>query len=280
VSDRVGIIAGQGLLPFLVARGMRARGRRILCLGLRDQWMEGLPSECDEFSEAGILQIGRWIRAFRRAGVSEVTMVGRVSKKRMHDPWLILKALRDLPDWRTADLWFRKLRHDRRSATLLRTLADDLATQGVILIDSTRYIPDHLATEGTMGRVQPDARAQGDIAFGWPLLEKVGGLDIGQAISVRDRDVIAVEAVEGTDAMIRRSGELCRAKGWTLLKTARPGHDMRADVPTIGVQTIEGLAAAGARCVAVGVGKVILVDKPAVLAAADRAGIAVVGVKA
>jgi DUF1009 family protein len=279
VSDRVGIIAGQGLLPFLVARGMRARGRRILCLGLRDQWMEGLPSECDEFSEAGILQLGRWIRTFRRAGVSEVTMVGRVSKKRMHDPWLVLRALRDLPDWRTADLWLRKLRHDRRSATLLRAVADDLAAHGVVLIDSTRYIPDHLATEGVMGAVRPDARAEGDIAFGWPLLEKVGGLDIGQAISVRDRDVIAVEAVEGTDAMIRRSGELCRARGWTLLKTARPGHDMRADVPTIGVQTIEGLAAAGARCVAVGAGRVILVDRPAVIAAADRAGIAVVGVR-
>jgi DUF1009 family protein len=280
VSATVGIIAGQGTLPFLVARGMRAQGRRVHCVGLRGQWEEGLPACCDAFQEAGVLQLGRWIRLFRRAGVTEVTMVGRVSKKQMHDPWLMLKALRDLPDWRTVDLWFRRLRHDRRSATLLRVVADDLAKEGVILIDSTRYIPDHMATEGTMGSVAPDARAQADIAFGWPLLEKVGGLDIGQAISVRERDVIAVEAVEGTDAMIRRTGELCRARGWTLLKSARPGHDMRADVPTIGVQTIEGLAKAGAGCVALGVGRVILVDRPAVLAAADRAGIAVVGVKA
>ena len=279
MTGQAGLIAGQGTLPFLVARGMRAQGRRVLCLGLRGQWEHGLPAECDSFGEAGILQLGRWIRYFRRAGVTEVTMVGRVSKKRMHDPWMVLKALRDLPDWRTADLWFRRLRHDRRSATLLRAVADDLAAHGVVLIDSTRYIPEHMASEGAMGRIRPDARAEGDIAFGWPLLRQVGGLDIGQAISVRDRDVIAVEAVEGTDAMIRRSGELCRARGWTLLKTARPGHDMRADVPTIGVQTIEALAAAGARCVAVGVGRVILVDRPAVLEAADRAGIAVVGVK-
>jgi DUF1009 family protein len=279
MSARVGIIAGQGTLPFLVARGMRAQGREVFCVGLRGQYEPALRAECGAFREAGVLQLGRWIRLFRRAGVTEVTMVGRVSKKRMHDPWLVVRALRDLPDWRTANLWFRKLRHDRRSATLLRTVADDLAMEGVVLIDSTRYIPDHLATEGPMGRVQPDARALADIAFGWPLLAKVGGLDIGQAISVRERDVIAVEAVEGTDAMIRRSGELCRARGWTLLKTARPGHDMRADVPTIGVQTIENLRAAGAGCVAVGVGRVILVDRPAVLAAADRAGIAVVGVK-
>jgi len=279
MTSRVGIIAGQGTLPFLVARGMRAAGREVHCVGLRGQFEPALRAECDAFREAGVLQLGRWIRLFRRAGVTEVTMVGRVSKRRMHDPWMAARALRDLPDWRTANLWFRKLRHDRRSATLLRAVADDLATEGVVLIDSTRYIPDHLATEGPMGRVQPDARALADVAFGWPLLEKVGGLDIGQAISVRERDVIAVEAVEGTDAMIRRSGELCRARGWTLLKTARPGHDMRADVPTIGVQTIEGLRAAGAGCVAVGVGRVILVDRPAVIAAADRAGIAIVGVK-
>lgn len=279
MSERVGIIAGQTQLPILVARGMRAAGRSVVCLGLRHQFVPELRAECDEFHEAGLLQIGRWIRVFRRAGVREVTMVGRVSKARMHDPWMMLRALRDLPDWRTADLWFRRLRHDRRSATLLRVLADELATQGVHLIDSTRYIPDHLAVPGTMGRVAPDALAQGDIAFGWPLLQRVSELDVGQAITVRARDVVAVEAVEGTDAMIERTGTLCRAKGWTLLKTARAGHDMRSDVPTVGVATIERLARAGAGCLALGVGRVILVDRPAVLAAADRLGIAVVGVE-
>ncbi|MFO0962378.1 MAG: UDP-2,3-diacylglucosamine diphosphatase LpxI [Phycisphaerales bacterium] len=279
MSGRVGIIAGQTQLPILVARGMRTAGRTVVCLGLRHQFVPELRAECDEFHEAGMLQIGRWIRVFRRAGVSEVTMVGRVSKARMHDPWMMLRALRDLPDWRTADLWFRRLRHDRRSATLLRTLADELATQGVHLIDSTRYIPDHLAVPGTMGRVAPDALAQGDVAFGWPLLQRVSELDVGQAITVRARDVVAVEAVEGTDAMIDRTAQLCRAKGWTLLKTARAGHDMRSDVPTVGVATIERLARSGAGCLALGVGRVILVDRPAVLAAADRLGIAVVGVE-
>ena len=260
-------------------RQMRAQGKRVVCLGLREQWEAGLPAECDEFTEAGILQVGRWIRAFRRARVTEVTMVGRVSKKRMHDPWLILKALRDLPDWRTADLWFRKLRHDRRSATLLTALAEDLAREGLALIDSTTFIPDHMASEGVLTRRAPTAEQQSDIAFGWPLLTQVGALDIGQAIAVREKDVIAVEAVEGTDRMIERAGALCRRKGWTLLKTARPGHDMRADVPTIGVSTIERMHAAGGGCIAVGVGRVILVDRPAVLAAADRLGIAVVGVR-
>lgn len=278
-AGAIGLLAGNSELPLLVARGMRERGFRVVGVGLRRHYQPELRPLCDEFHEAGLLQLGRWIRLFRRAGVSEVTMVGGASKRRVHDRWFPLKALRDLPDWRTIDLWYRRLRHDRRSATLLTAVAEELARSGVTLVDSTRYIEDHLATEGVMGRTRPTALAEGDIAFGWPILQQVGALDIGQGITVRGKDVIAVEAVEGTDAMIERTGALCRSTGWTLLKTARAGHDMRADVPTVGVRTIENLARAGAGCLALGVGRVILVDRPAVLAAADRAGIAVVGVQ-
>ena len=272
----IGLIAGQGQLPVIVARGIRASGRRVSCIGLRDQFVPELPALCDDFAEAGVVQLGRWLRLSRRFGVTEAVMVGRVAKARMHDPF---RLFRQLPDWRAVNLWYRKLRHDRRSATLLTVLAEDLAKEGLVLIDSTTYIPDHMASEGAMTTRQPTDEQRGDIDFGWPLLRQVGSLDIGQAIAVREKDVIAVEAVEGTDRMIARAGELCLRKGWTLLKTARPGHDMRADVPTIGVSTIESMHKAGGGCIAVGVGRVILVDRPAVLAAADRLGIAVVGVR-
>ena len=272
----IGLIAGQGQLPVIVARGIRASGRRVSCIGLRDQFVPELPALCDDFAEAGVVQLGRWLRLSRRFGVTEAVMVGRVAKARMHDPF---RLFRQLPDWRAVNLWYRKLRHDRRSATLLTVLAEDLAKEGLVLIDSTTYIPDHMASEGAMTKRQPTDEQRGDIDFGWPLLKQVGSLDIGQAIAVREKDVIAVEAVEGTDRMIARAGELCRRKGWTLLKTARPGHDMRADVPTIGVSTIESMHKAGGGCIAVGVGRVILVDRPAVLAAADRLGVAVVGVR-
>jgi UDP-2,3-diacylglucosamine hydrolase len=276
-EDRpIGLIAGQGALPVIVAQGMRAAGRRVSCIGLADQYVPELPALCDDFAEAGVVQLGKWLRLARKFGVREAVMVGRVSKARMHDP---LRLFRQLPDWRAFNLWYRKLRHDRRSATLLTVLAEDLAKEGLVLIDSTTFIPDHMASEGVMTRRAPTAEQQSDIAFGWTLLKQVGALDIGQSIAVREKDVIAVEAVEGTDRMIERAGELCRKKGWTLLKTARPGHDMRADVPTIGVSTIERMHAAGGGCIAVGVGRVILVDRPAVLAAADRLGIAVVGVR-
>lgn len=271
----LGLIAGGGELPMLVAAGARAAGRAVVGVGLRDQFDPALPTLCDRFHTAGIVQIGRWIRLLRREGASEAIMVGRVAKARMHDP---LRLFRQIPDLRAALLWYRRLRHDRRNHALLAAVADELASAGITIIDSTAYIPDHLASPGVMGRVAPSREAQGDVDFGWPLLERIVELDVGQSIAVRDRDVIAVEAVEGTDALIDRAGALCRARGWTLLKTAKAAHDRRADVPTIGVQTIERLAKTGGRCLALGAGRVIMIDRPKVIDAADRLGVVVIGI--
>ena len=271
----LGLIAGNGHLPLLVARGAKAAGRRVIAVGLRDQFDSSLPALCDEFDQAGWLRIGKWIRLLRRAGVHEAVMVGGVSKQRMHDPF---KLIRQLPDLRAARLWYRRLRHDRRNAAVLAAVADELASSGVTLMDSTTYIQEHLATLGVMGSVTPSSAQQADIAFGWPIISQVCELDVGQASAVRDRDTIAVEAVEGTDAMIDRASTLCRSRGWTLLKTSSGNHDRRADVPTIGVATIERLAKAGGTCLALGVARVILIEKPLVIAAANRLGVALVGV--
>ena len=279
--DPLGIIAGEGELPVLIARGMKAAGHRVCCVGLRGHYHPQLPSACDAFQTAGVARMSRWIRLLRRQQVREAVMVGRVSKARMHEPWKLVRHVIGLvPDLRALRLWYRHLRYDRRNAALLAAVADELARSGITLIDSTTHIPDQLATRGIMGRVQLTSEQQADIDFGWPLMVQAVELDIGQAIAVRERDVIAVEAVEGTDAMIDRAGQLCKAKGWTLLKTAKREHDMRADVPVIGVETIQRVAKAGGRCIALGAGRVILIDKLAVLAAADAAGVAVVGVGA
>jgi DUF1009 family protein len=271
----VGLIAGQGRLPLLVARGIHVAGSRVVCVGLHGQYDLQLRSLCDEFTDVGLVRIGQWMRVLRKADVSEAVMVGGVAKQRMHDSW---RLFRQIPDWRAALLWYRHLRHDRRNATVLRAVAEELARNGITLIDSTTYIPDQLATEGVMTRTHPSTGTRGDIDFGWPLLTQLVELDVGQSMAVRDRDVIAVEAVEGTDAMIQRAGQLCPSRGWTLLKTAKRDHDMRADVPTIGLSTIQRAAEAGCCCIAVGAARVILVDKPAVLKAADEKHIAVVGV--
>lgn len=272
----VGLIAGEGRLPMLVADGIRARGMRVACVGLYGCYDPELPSHCDEFRVAGVLQLGRWIRHLRRMGAHDAVMVGRVAKARFHQPF---RMLRQIPDWRAARVYYLRARHDRRSPALLAAVADELLTGGVRLIDSTTHIADHMASAGVMGSIAPSPEVTRDIEFGWRVLLESSRLGIGQCIAVRDRDVLAVEAIEGTDAMVERAGALCRAGGWTMLKTAGPAHDMRADVPTVGVQTVERLARARARAIALGAGRVILIDRPAVLAAADRAGIAVIGVR-
>lgn len=274
---RIGLIAGHGQLPVIVAEGMKARGFEVHAAGLKGEYADELVPICDRLVPVGMARLGSWIRVLRAAGVSEAVMVGGVAKRKAHDP---LRVLRQLPDWRALVIWYRRLRHDRRNAALLAAVADELKTAGITLIDSTTHIPEHMAGAGVMGRTQPTDRQRGDIEFGRPILAGTASLDIGQSIAVCDRDVIAVEAVEGTAAMIERAGQLCRSRGWTLLKTARPGHDMRADVPTIGLETIRQVKEAGGGCIAVGAGRVILIDRPKVVEAADAAGIALVGVEA
>ena len=271
----LGIIAGNGILPSLVARSAKATGYRVCCVGLRNQFDPALPHECDEFSVVGIAKIGRWIRLLKKWNIDEAVMVGGVGKTIMHDPFRILRLM---PDVRGLRLWYRRLRHDRRDATVLAAIADELQGEGVTLIDSTTHIKEHLASAGTIGSVQPTSRQTNDIAFGWPLLCETASLHIGQSIAVREGDVLAVEAIEGTAALIKRAGELCKRKGWTLLKTAASDHDMRADVPSIGTETIAQCDAAGCGCIALGANNVILLDKPAVVDAANIAGISIIGV--
>lgn len=276
MGEPIGIIAGGGRLPIAIAEGMRAAGREVCVLGLRGHYSKEIVAVSDRFATVGTLRLGSWIRRCRQFGVHEAVLVGRVDKARMHDP---LRIFKNLPDLRAINIWYRRLRNDRRSATLLRAVADDLAQNGVTLIDSTTYITDHLATAGVLTRTQPSALHRGDIELGWPVVLEIAEMQIGQAITVRDRDIIAVEAVEGTDGLINRTHQLCPKKGWTLIKTASRSHDMRADVPTIGVKTIEMLKQHGASCLAVGAGRVILLDKPQVIEAADKAGIAIVGIE-
>lgn len=273
--EPVGLIAGEGRLPFLVAAGIRAAGRETACVGLRDQYDPGLPDVCDRFETAGIIQIGRWCRLLRRHGVHRAVMVGRVKKVRMYDP---LHLVRQMPDWRAARLWFGRLRHDKRTGALLGAVADELAREGIELMDSTRYIPDQMAGEGVLTGSGPSASQRADLEFALPIMARLTALDVGQAIAVKDRDVIAVEAVEGTDRMIERAGQLCRRGGWTLVKAANPQHDMRFDVPTVGPQTIQNLRDHGGTCLAIEAGRVIMVDKPKVIEAAQQAGVSIVGV--
>jgi len=272
----VGLIAGAGKLPALVAHGMTSAGSRVVCVTFAQRVDPQLRELCDVVQQVGVLRVGRWIRVLRRFGACEAVMVGSVDKARlMHDP---LRLLRQVPDLTSALLWYRRIRKDRRSPAVLAALAHTLADGGVTLIDSTSHITEHLVTTGVLTRTHPTRQQRSDIDFAWPLFQEVLRLGIGQSMAVREGDIIAIEAAEGTDGMIARAGELCRKTGWTFFKGASPDHDRRADVPTVGVETIRNLHAAGCRCAALAAHDVILVDRDAVLMEADRRKVAIVGV--
>ena len=261
----------------LVARGAKAAGRRVVCAAFDGCASPQLQVECDVFRWVGVARLGQWIRLLRREGCSQAIMVGRVRKTHMYDPW---RYLRFIPDLRTLSLWLRRIRRDKRPYTVLKAIADELSTSGVHLIDSTTYCQEQLAAAGVMTRRQPTEQQQLDIAFGWELCSALSRMDVGQAIAVYQRDVIAVEALEGTNAMIERAGQLCKTKGWTVIKVSNTHRDMRLDVPVIGAQTIETLYEAGAGCIVLEPGKTLILEKPKVLELADRYKIAIVGYEA
>jgi DUF1009 family protein len=159
----------------------------------------------------------------------------------------------------------------------LCALADELASGGIILEDSTKYCKEHLAAQGPMTGGKPGGGIIDDIEFGWPIVKKIAEMDIGQAIAVKEREVIAVEAIEGTAEMIERAGRLCKAGGWTLLKAAKARQDMRFDVPCVGPDTIKSLADNGGRCLVLEAGKTIIIDKSQTLEMAEQRGICVIG---
>lgn len=278
----LGLIAGEGELPLLVARNARAAGRSVVTVALRGSADAALRDWSDEFRWCGVARLGAWIRFLRRCGCREVVMVGRVRKAAMFAGPRWLQWLQYLPDWTSIRVWYFATR-DKRNDTLLSAVADELARRDVTMIDSTRYIPEALAEEGLLLPEGPRPASEAPrrvldaAAFAWPLLKQIAAMDIGQSIAVKEREIIAVEAIEGTDQLIDRAGALCPQGGWTLVKVAKPDQDMRFDVPTIGPQTIENLKRAGAVGLVVEAGKTILLQREETLRRARQWRIAVVG---
>lgn len=271
--EPLGLIAGEGVFPLLVARGAKAAGRKVVCAAFAGHASSQLSSECDSFRWVGVLRVDQWVRTLRRQGCGQAIMVGRVAKTQIYDRW---RYFRYIPDWRGLKLLWR-VRSDLRPNTLLQSVVDELASAGIELIDSTQYTPEHIVTPGVLTRRQPTDSQWADIRFGWEICQSVSRLDIGQSIAVVDRDVLAVEAVEGTNAMIARAGGLCKVGGWTMIKVSNTQQDMRVDVPTVGTTTIEKLAAAQAGCLVLEPGKTVMLEKSKVVELADRYKIAIVG---
>ncbi len=276
-TQKIGMVAGWGRFPILVARSLKELGYEVHCVGLAGHADPILADICDSHRECGVARIGQHIRFFRRRGVTQATLAGKIFKDKLlfgRWGWLPL-----VPDWTTIRALFPVFiqgRQDRRDDTLLTVVVNEYARGGITMTPATDFAPQLLAQPGQLTRRGPTAAEELDIAFGWNLAKEMGRLDIGQSVAVKGRAVIAVEAVEGTDACIRRAGELCPQGGFTVVKVAKPQQDMRFDVPTIGIGTIESLAAAGASVLAIEAGKTIVVDQTEVVALADRHGLAIV----
>jgi len=216
---------------------------------------------------------GRWIRILRRGRADSVILAGSVNKTSMYGRF---RMLRLLPDLTALRLWFFTI-PDKRNDTVLSAVADEFARNGITMQDCVKYSEQDMAPEGVLTRLQPTSAQLADAEFGWAIAKEMGRLDIGQSIAVKEKEVIAVEAIEGTDQMIERAGQLCRQGGWTLIKVAKPNQDMRFDVPTVGPETIAKLKQHGAKMLVLEAGMTLIIERERMIAEADRGGIAVVG---
>lgn len=271
------VASRMGRFPVLVAESLKRQNLRVACAAIRGHASERLNDVCDEVRWFGVAKLGGQMRFFQRHGVRRVTMAGKLFKADLmyqRSIWL------HLPDWfciRTMAPHFVTRRKDTRDDTLLSAVSDAYLAHKINICPATDFAPELLVKEGLHTQQRLSSKQKADVAFGWSIAKRMGGLDIGQSITVKDQTVVAVEAVEGTDACIERSGTLCR-KGFTLIKVAKPDQDMRFDVPTIGPQTIELLAAAGGSCVVIEADKTIVVDQQEVTRIANANKIAIVAV--
>jgi UDP-2,3-diacylglucosamine hydrolase len=254
----------------LVAEALRRAGYETYCLGVAGYADPQLADVCDHFRWSGLARFGSAIRYFLRHGISDATMAGKIHKVLLFRPW---NWLRLLPDARTVRMYvhhFLTHRADCKDDTLLGVIVNEFAREGIRLAPATDYAPELLVRRGQLSRRGPSAWQSKDIEFGWQIAKELGRLDIGQSVAVKNQAVLAVEAVEGTDQCIRRAGTLCAAGGFTVVKVAKPQQDMRFDVPTIGLGTLETLLSSGGRVLAVEAGRTIILDEPEVIAFADQ----------
>jgi DUF1009 family protein len=278
-KSKIGLVAGWGRFPIVVAEALKAQNYEVHCVGLRQHADPALRAVCDSYISSGVARLGGHIRYFRRRGVAQATLAGKIFKHKLlfsRFGWLSL-----LPDLRTIRAFFPLYylrERNRNDDSLLTVVVDEYAKSGITMAPATDFAPELLISAGTITRRRPTAGEQQDIEFGWSRAKEIGRLDIGQSVAVKGRAVVAVEAIEGTDACIRRAGELCFQGGFTVVKVAKPQQDMRFDVPTVGVGTVESLIAAGGKCLAIEANKTIVVDRSEVVALADKHNITIIAI--
>jgi len=276
---RIGLIAGWGDYPRVVASALQQAGCHVYCLGLRGHAGPDLAQCCHDFSWVGLARLGASIRYFKRHRVTEAVMAGKIHKTVLFQPWRWLRNLPDLRMLKAAVPHFLTRRKDCRDDSLLNMLVHEFERDGIRIGRATDFAPRLLVQPGPLTSRSPSPWQWKDIAFGWSIAKQMGGLDIGQTVAVKDLAVLAVEAIEGTDECIRRAGALCPARKFTVVKVAKPRQDMRFDVPTVGLGTLRTIVESGGRVLAIEARKTIVLDQPQFTEFADRHRLVVVALE-
>jgi DUF1009 family protein len=267
----IGLIAGNGTFPFLVLRAARQMGHDVTIVAVEGEafpTLEGLAAELGGTSWHWVPlgKLGQAISTLKHAGVTRAVMAGQVKH---------VKLFTDvMPDLTMMGVLGRLT--TKNTDSLISGVADVLLKHGITLMDSTAFLSDLIARSGVLTKKQPTSRMSEDFEFGYRIADAIAGLDVGQTIIVKDRAVVAVEAMEGTDAVIQRAGGLA-GPGTRVVKVAKPTQDMRFDVPVVGAATVAAMRQAGADALSIDAGKTLIVDGDAFFSAANDAGVVVVG---
>lgn len=263
--ERIGLIAGGGRFPLLVADSARRRGVRVVAVAHKGETLAELDGKVDEITWIGLGQFGQLIKAFKSRGVARVLMAGTITK-----PKVFGKVRPDLKGM--AVMGKLAILHDD---DILRTVARELEREGITVVSSTTYLPELLAPFGCLTKRRPNKEEGDDIEFGWMVAKELGRLDIGHCVVVRRKIVLAVEAIEGTDRTIQRGGELAKERA-VVVKVSKPNQDLRFDLPAVGVHTIKVMASVRAAALAIEAGKTIIFDKEEMIQLADSNHISIV----
>ncbi len=269
MADTVGFIAGESQLPLLAVRAARRQGKKIIVAAIKNLAVPELAAESDAWAEFSIGQLGAVIRFFRKHDVHQALMVGRVSHAAIFSIW-------------KADGQFIRFLakvKDKTTTSLLATLADYFSGAGIEIIDSTFFLRDYLvAAKNYTPRCKIGKNLAREMEFGWEKAWGIAALDIGQTICVKNRAVVAVEAMEGTDRTIERAAAIA-GPGLVVIKVSRPNHDMRFDVPVVGLSTMNLLHTHRAAAFVLEADKTLMLDQPQVIALAQKAKILLMGKK-
>lgn len=257
--EKVGLLAGVGNLPVEFMRAAKSLGHDVVVIAVVDGVAPELAQEADVYHEINVAKLDKIIKTMKREGVAKVTMIGKVTKE------ILFKGLK-FPDLRAIKL-LAKLRN-RKDDTIMLAIVDELAKDGLEVVDQTLYLKPLMPAVGVLTKRQPTEKEKADIRFGFATAKAIGGMDIGQTVVVKHTAVMAVEAIEGTDACIRRGGELGRGEA-VVVKVAKPNQDPRFDVPAVGKDTIQAMLDSHCSVLAMEAGRTLFVEQEDVLRLAN-----------